>query len=90
MTNKLSLSAEHNEELHCGLTPQEIHEGLSGLQNGTFPMRLMTKRVKSPLENGYMDWINILQHNNEYANMKQQEYELIKQLPPHGDREFEL
>jgi hypothetical protein len=81
MTNKPNLSAEYNEELHCGLTPQEIHEWLSGLQSGNFPMRLLTKWVKSPWENGYNDWIAITEKNERYKNLKQWERDLISTLP---------
>jgi hypothetical protein len=81
MTKKPSASVEYNESLHCGLTSQEIHEGLSGLQNGNFPMRLMTKWVKSPSENWYNDWIAIIQKNKRYKKLKQGELDAICTLP---------
>ncbi len=80
MTNKLSSSVEHNEELHCGLTSQEIHEWLSGLQNGTFPMRLLTKWYISDKENWYRDWIDVSEQVF-YKPLVQSERNLLKTLP---------
>ncbi len=81
MTNKLSSSVEHNEELHCGLTSQEIHEWLSGLQNGTFPMRLLTKWYISDKENWFADRLEFKEKNVHYRKLVQSERELIQKLP---------
>lgn len=67
------------------LTTSEIRDGLRGLKQGSFPMKLLTKRYKNDHENGHVNWINMITKNLFYAKLRAYERKLIQSLPSHDE-----
>lgn len=76
---RLESSESYETKNQYWLTPKEVTEWLQGLQDGNFPMTLLTKRYKNATDNGYLSQQKLFQ-TPWYQAIIQPEVSLLEEI----------